>query len=132
MQHQKRKRIIQKLWGWICLAINCVIMTVYLAEQRAELLGGGILFAVLIICYGAVKTQMDKTKEDMSITSVVIEYGCVYMITFLAGFKVAYDLPSVSVLVALVIASAAELLVLFCINYWNAIHRFIRKKKNRT
>ena len=132
MQHQKRKRIIQKLWGWICLAINCVIMTVYLAEQRAELLGGGILFAVLIICYGAVKTQMDKTKEDMSITSVVIEYGCVYMITFLAGFKVGYDLPSVSVLVALVIASVAELLVLFCINYWNAIHRFIEKKKNRT
>ena len=132
MQHQKRKRIIQKLWGWICLAINCVILTVYLAEQRAELLGGGILSAVLIVCYGAMKTQMDKTKGDMSITSVVIEYGCVYIITFLAGLKVGYDLPSVSVLVALAIASVAELLVLLSVNYWDAIHRFVRKKRKHT
>ena len=127
----QKRRIIQKLWGWICLSINCLVMSLYLAGQHTQLLSGGILLSVLTICYGALKTQMDKLKGDTSVITVVIAYVCVYIITFLAGFKVASYLSDASVLNALVIASLAEMLIFLFITYWNAIRRIFCKRKSK-
>lgn len=125
MQNRQKRQIIQKLWGWICLSVNCFVMTLHLAEQHAEFLKGGILLSLLTICYGAIKTQMDKLKGDTSVTSVVIEYVCVYIITFLIGFKLATYLSSVSVLIWLIIASLVEMIVFLLFTYWRAICRFL-------
>lgn len=131
MHNQQKKRIIQKLWGWVCLSINCLVVTLYLSGQRAELLNGGILLSVLTICYGAIKTQMDKLKGDTSVATVAIEYICVYIITFLLGFKMASYLSSVSVLITLVVVSLAEMLIFLFITYWYAIRRFFFKSKQK-
>lgn len=131
MHNQQKKRMIQKLWGWVCLSINCLVASLHLTGQRPELLGGGILLSVLTICYGAIKTQMDKLKGDTSVVTVVIEYICVYIITFLAGFKMASYLSDVSVLIALVIASLVEMLIFLFITYWNAIRRIFCKRKSK-
>ena len=127
MRNQQKNRIIQKLWGWICLSVNCLVMSLHLAEQQVVLFKCGILFSVLTVCYGAIKTQMDKLKGDTAVTSVVIEYVCVYIITFLLGFKIASTLSSASVLIALLIVSLAEMLVFFFITYRHVICRFFRK-----
>ena len=111
MQKQQKKRIIQKIWGWICLSINCLVMSLHLTGQYAEFLKYGILLSILTISYGVIKTHMDKLKGDMSVASIVIEYVCVYIITFLAGFKLANYLPSVSVLISLIITSLVEMLL---------------------
>ena len=126
MHNQQKKRVLQKLWGWACLSINCLVVSLYLSGQHAELLNGGILLCALPVCYGILKTQMDKRKGDISVAAVAIEYICVYIITFLLGFKTASYLSSVSVLIALAVASLAEMLVFLCITYWYAIRRFLR------
>lgn len=131
MHNQQKKRIIQKLWGWVCLSINCLVVSLYLSGQHAELLNSGILLSVLIICYGAIKTQMDKLKGDTSIATVAIEYVCVYIITVLLGFKMASYLSSVSVLIALVVVSLAEMLIFLFITYWHAIRRFFFQSKQK-
>lgn len=102
----------------------------HLIGQNAELLTGGILLSVLTIGYGVIKTQMDKLKGDISVASVAIEYICIYIITFLGGYKVAAYIPSVSVLIALVIATIVEILILFFITYLGKIRRFFTKQKN--
>lgn len=131
MQNQQKKRIIQKLWGWICLSVNCFVMSFHLTGQHAEFLKGGILLSLLTICYGAIKTQMDKLKGDTSVASIVIEYVCVYIITFLIGFKLATYLPSVSVLISLIIASLAEMFLFLLFTYWRAICRFFFQRKQK-
>ena len=128
MQTQQKKRMLQKLWGWICLSINCLVVALHLTGQRAELLSSGIFFSVMPICYGVIKTQMDKRKGDTSVISVAIEYVCVYIITFLLGFKMVSYLSSVSVMIALLIASVAEMLVFLLITYWHTIRRFFLQK----
>ena len=117
MQKQQKKRIIQKIWGWICLSINCLVMSLHLTGQYTEFLKYGILLSILTIFYGTIKTQMDKLKGDTSVTSIVIEYVCVYIITFLAGFKLTNYLPSASVLISLIIASLAEMLLFLFFSY---------------
>ncbi len=117
MQKQQKKRIIQKIWGWICLSINCLVMSLHLTGQYAEFLKYGILLSILTISYGVIKTHMDKLKGDMSVASIVIEYVCVYIITFLAGFKLANYLPSVSVLTSLIITSLVEMLLFLFFTY---------------
>lgn len=128
MQNQQKKRVIQKLWGWLCLSANCIVMTLHLAEQHAEFLKGGVILSILTICYGAIKTQMDKLKGDTSVASVVIEYVCVYIITFLIGFKMATYLSTVSVLISLIIASLVEMILFLFLTYWRAICRFFLQK----
>ena len=71
---------------------------------------------------------MDKVKGDMSVVTVVIEYVCVYIITFVLGFKMASDLSSVSVLITLVIVSFLEILIFLIVNYWNYLRVFFSKK----
>lgn len=127
----KKKRIIQKLWGWISLAINCLVLSVHLTDQYAELLGGCILLTILTIGYGVIKTQMDKLKGDISVASIAIEYICIYIITFLAGFKVTSYIPSVSVLIALVIATIVEILIFFFITYQGNIRRLLLQSKHK-
>ena len=131
MHNQQKKRIIQKLWGWVCLSINCLVVSLYLSGQHAELLNSGILLSVLIICYGAIKTQMDKLKGDTSIATVAIEYVCVYIITVLLGFKIAFYLSSDSVLITLVVVSLAEMVMFLFITYWHAIRRFFSQNKQK-
>ena len=131
MQKQQKKRIIQKLWGWICLSVNCFVMTLHLAGQHTEFLYGGILLFVLTIFYGVIKTQMDKLKGDTSIASIVIEYVCVYVITFLVGLKMADHLSSVSVLISLTIASITEILIFLLLTYWRAICHFFCQSKQK-
>ena len=132
MQSKQKKRMIQKLWGWICLAINCLVMSLHLTGQHGELLGGGILLAILTICYGVIKTQLDKLKGDISVASVAIEYICIYLITFLAGAKVASYILSVSVLISLVIATIVEILIFIFITYQGNIRRFFLQSKHKT
>lgn len=134
MQNQQKKRIIQKLWGWICLSVNCLVVSLHLTEQYAEFLKGGILLSLLTICYGVIKSQMDKLKGDTSVASIVIEYVCVYILTFLMGFKLATNLSSVSVLISLIIASLAEISLFLIFTYWGAICSFFcqgKQKKRR-
>ncbi len=128
----QKKRIVQKLWGWICLAVNCFVVFLYLAEQREELLGVGILSSALTICYGVLKTHLDKLKGDTSLTSVVIEYVCLYIITFLLGLKATSDLSSLSVLIALAITSLFKICIFLLITYWCAIRQyFFRGNKEK-
>ena len=124
MMNQKRKRIIQKLWGWFCLSINYLIMSLHLIRQNTALFYGGILVSVSTICYGALKTQADKLKGDTSVASIVIEYVCVYIITFLSGFEIASYFGAGSVLIVLAIASLVELLVFLIITNLLAIRHF--------
>ena len=131
MQNQQKKRTIQKLWGWICLSVNCLVMSIHLTGQYAEFLKVGILLSLLIISYGAIKTQMDKQKGDTSVTSIVIEYVCVYIITFLMGIKLATNLPSVSVMISLIIATLAEMLLFLFFTYWRTICRFLCQGKQK-
>ena len=132
MQREQKKRMIQKLWGWICVAINSLVMSLHLAGQHAELLNGGIVLSVLTILYGVIKTQADKRKGDLSVASIVIEYVCVYIITFLAGLKVMTHISSVSVLISLTIASIAEMLFFLLLTDWRAICRFFCQSKRGT
>ena len=132
MQNQQKKRTTQKLWGWICLSINCIVVSMHLAGQHAEFLNRGILFSVLIICYGAMKTQLDKIKDDTAVVSIAIEYVCVYILTFLSGFKIADYLSSFSVLIALVITSLAELLIFLFITYRYAVRRFFSQSRQNS
>lgn len=129
MRIQQKKRIIIKLWGWGCLSINCLVVSLYLAGQHSELLNGGILFAILTVGYGVLKTQLDKIKGDTSVATIIIQYICVYIITFVLGFKASSYLSSDHVLFALVVTSLAEMLVLLCITYWYTIYRLIFKGK---
>ncbi len=125
MMNQQKKRNLQKLWGWICLSINCLAVSFHLTGQYEELRKVAILLSLSPVCYGVFKTQMDKVKGDMS---VVIEYICVYIITFVLGFKMASDLSSVSVLITLVIVSFVEILIFLIITYWNFLRVFFSKK----
>ena len=127
MKIQCKKRVVQKLWGWACLSINCLIMTLFLGEKFADYLMGGILLSLLILCYGVVKTQADKSKDNLSGISVAIEYVCVYIITFLSEFKVTENLSSFALLGVLAIASLSELLGFLLITYWDTIRNFFRK-----
>ena len=131
MYNLQKKRNMQKLWGWICLSINFLIVSLHLTNQDKKLLYGGILLSVLTICYGTIKTQMDKLKGDTAYVTIVIEYVCVYIITFLLGIKIASYILSVSVLIALVIASLTEILILVLIIYWQTIrHKFPLLRQN--
>lgn len=124
MNHQQKKRILQKLWGWICLSINCIIMAIFLTHKFDDLRRAAIGLSVVIICYGIMKTIVDKNKNDLSGASVAIEYICVFILTFLSAFKVLEYLPSISLLITLVLSSVAELLVFLLITYWYVIRRF--------
>ena len=123
----KKTRVLQKLWGWVCLSINCIVLILQLAERVESSLGIGILISVSVLCYGVIKTLNDKQKDDLSVVSVLIEYICVYLITFMSAFKVAEYILSTDILIFLAIASLAELLVLWCITYRYAIRNFFRK-----
>ena len=132
MKSQQKKRIFQKLWGWICLSINCLVVSLHLTRQYTELRNVSIFLSVSPICYGAIKTQLDKLKGDTSVVTIAIEYICVYIVTFLLGFKIASYLSSVSVLIALVIVFFAEMSVFFTVTYWHVIHRFFSKTKRKS
>lgn len=125
MKIQQKKRIIQKLWGWICLSINCLIISIFISKEVADFLSKGILLSVSIICYGVAKTQADKIKDDLSGTSVVIEYICLCLITLLSAIKVSDYLSSFSVLIVLAMSSFLELLIFLFITYWHTIRRFL-------
>ena len=133
MNNQQKKRIFQKLWAWICLSINILVAFLYLARQYANSINRGIILSVLTACSGVLRAQLYKLTDDTSVTSVVIKYVCLFIITFLLGFKTASYLSSFSVLIALAIASFAEILVFFIITYWHAIrHLFVHsKQKNK-
>lgn len=127
--NQKKKRIILKLWGWISLGVNCLVMFLHLAKERAEFLIPGIFLAISTIGYGIMKTKLDKRKGDISITPIVIEYVCVYLLTFIMGFKLADELISASVLISLMIASLIEMLLVLLFTYWRPVYRFFYQNK---
>lgn len=129
MKFQQKKSIILKLWGYVCLAINCFIISIFLAEKVSGFLGSGGILSILIIGYGAVKTQADKAKNDLSGTSVAIEYICVYLLTFLAAFKVMSYLSSFSLLIVLAISSLIEFIIFLFITYYHTIRHFFLKYK---
>ena len=131
MKYQHKKRIIQKLWGWICLAVNCMIISIFLAEKVADFLNKGMLLSILIVLYGISKLQADKAKSDLSGTSVVIEYICIFVITLLCAFRVSDDLSSLSVLIVSAISCSVEFAVFLLITYWHTIRRlFLRMESN--
>lgn len=123
MQMLKKKRILLKLWGWISLSVNLLIISLYVLEQNAKFPHSAIVLCVIPICYGAIKTYVDKGKGDISVASIVIEYICVYIITFLLALKMLSYLSSLAVLIALLIAFVAEMLVFLLIAYWHTIKR---------
>lgn len=125
MKIQQKQRIIQKLWGWICLAINILIITFFLSKKIVNFLCTGLLISVAIICYGFAKTLADRFKDNLSGTSVMIQYICMYVLTFLSVFRVSEYITSVSVLIVLVISCVLEFLVFLFITYWHVIRRFI-------
>ena len=127
MKPLKKRRVAQKLWGWVSLSINYFIMALFLAEKHAGILGGGILLSAFTLYYGISKISYAKYVDDLSAGSVVIEYIGVYIVTFAAGFKAAGYLSSAAVLIALVVASIVEFLVFLTITNWYAILRFFRK-----
>ena len=127
MKNQRKKQTSQKLWGWGCLSINCIVISIYLSDSHPELLKGSVLLSVLVFCYGVIKTQMDKLKGDTSIATIAMEYICVFILTFVLGFKTAFHLSSVSVLIALLVVSFVEMLIFLLITYWHAIRRFLRE-----
>lgn len=129
MKMQQKKRIVQKLWGWFCLSINCLIMTLLLREKFADYLTSGILLSLSIFGYGVAKTQLDKSKNDLSGVSVAIEYICIYLITFLSAFKITALLSTVRLLPWLTIVSLIELLIFLLITYWHPIQKFFRKRQ---
>lgn len=119
MKFYQKKRIIQELWAHISLAINCAITTFMLAGNERGLLVSGLLLAVAIICHGVLKIHRGKfRKGDFSGVSVVIQYICVFVITFTVAIRLEDHLPLIPLLVALSIASFAELLVVLIITYW--------------
>ena len=126
-KNQRKKRILQKLWGWICLSINCLVVSFHLTGQYEELRNVAIFLSASPVCYGALKTQIDKVKGDMSVVTVVIEYICVYIITFVLGFKIASDLASISVLITWVIVAFVEILIFLIITYWSFLRGFMKK-----
>lgn len=131
MKYQHKKRIIQKLWGWICMAFNCMIITIFLADKVTDFLNKGILLSFLIILYGIGKLQADKAKNDRSGISVVIEYICIFAITLLCAFRVSDYLSSLSVLIVSAISCSVEFVVFLLITYWHTIRRlFLRMGSN--
>ena len=127
MKNQQKKRILQKLWGWISLSINCFVISFHLTGQYEDLRNSAMLLSALPVCYGALKTQIDKVKGDMSVITIVIEYLGVYIITFVLGFKIAEELVSISVLITLVIVTFIEILLFLIITCWNFLRGFLMK-----
>jgi len=127
MKMQHKKRIAQKLWGWFCLSINCLIMVLFLGEKFADYLIGGVLLSILIFCYGVVKTQNEKNKDDLSGVSVAIEYICIYLITFLSAFKLTAHFSITALLPWLTILSLVELFIFLLITYWRTVQKIFRK-----
>ena len=127
----KKKRIIQKLWGWVCLSINCLIITLFLGEKVIGYPLVGILLSLSFLCSGAAKTLSDKNKNDLSGGSVAIEYVCIYIITFLAAFKITEYLESAALLLLLIIVSLGELTVFVFVTYWNIIRNILHRKSER-
>lgn len=126
MKMQHKKRIAQKLWGWFCLSINCLIMVLFLGEKFADYLIGGVLLSILILCYGVVKTQNEKNKDDLSGVSVAIEYICIYLITFLSAFKLTAHFSIIALLPWLTILSLVELFIFLLITYWRTVQKVFR------
>ena len=131
MRFHQKKRIIQKLWGYVCLAINCFIISIFLTEQVSNFLGSGGILSILIIGYGAVRARVDKVTNDLSGTSVAIEYICAYILTFLAAFEVLPYLSSFSLFIVLAISSLVEFIIFLFITYYHTIRRFFLKYKER-
>lgn len=131
MRFHQKKRIIQKLWGYVCLAINCFIISIFLTEQVSNFLGSGGILSILIIGYGVVRARVDKVTNDLSGTSVAIEYICVYILTFLAAFEVLPYLSSFSLFIVLAISSLVEFIIFLFITYYHTIRRFFLKYKER-
>lgn len=129
MKVQQKKRAVQKLWGWACLSINCLIIALFLGEKVADYLTRGGLLSLVILCYGVIKTCSDMSKDNLSGTSVLVEYVCVYILTFLSAVKVVTYLSSIALLLWLVVVSLVELFVFLLITYWHTIRNFFRKTR---
>ena len=127
MSHQQKKRILQKLFGWIFLSANCLVATLFLGDKNEHFLVRGLFLSALIICYGALKTYRDKRKSDFSGMSVAIQYICVYVITFVATFKLADYLSSIVLLTTMCVVSLTELLAFVVFTNWGDIKRIFRK-----
>lgn len=127
MKVQKKRRIAQKLLGRISLSINGFVMVLFLVKKNTALLSGGILLFIVSLWHSVSRTSYDKSVDDLSKISIIIEYIAVYIITFLSAFKVAEYLSSVAVLIVLTIFSIAELLAFLLITYWYSILRFFQK-----
>lgn len=127
MKHQQKRRILQKLWGWICLSVNCMVATLFLAHTDKEFLVSGAALSISTICYGFVKTYRDKSKDDLSGVSVAIQYICIYIITLVIALKLSDYLSSFSPLIYLSVISLIELLVVLVLTNWCVIKRILRK-----
>lgn len=99
----------------------------FLGEKFADYLIGGVLLSVLIFCYGVVKTQNEKNKDDLSGVSVAIEYICIYLITFLSAFKLTAHFSIIALLPWLTILSLVELFIFLLITYWRTVQKVFRK-----
>ena len=114
------------------MTINCVIISVFLAEKDTDFVNKGIFLSVLIIAYGISKIQADKTKNDLSGVSVAIEYICIYVITLLCAFRVAFLLSSLSVLIVCAISCLVEFMIFLLVTYWRIIRRLLLRMKSNS
>lgn len=130
MNIKLRKRIFQKLWGWISLSINFILISFFLGGKSVDLLIKGLILSVLTICYGISRTLADKYKNALSVDSVLVEYVGVFILTLLFCYAASTYLNSKLLIIVLAISFVFEVLVLLLITFWYPFKRFlIRKRK---
>ena len=128
MNAYQKKRILQKLWGWLCLSINCLIFTLYLANNIPQCPGIIVLLPLLVFNYGLGKTGSDIYKNDLTGISVAIEYIGICITTLVAIIKISSYLLSTSLIILSTIFAFIECLVFLLITYWYRISRFFTRK----
>ena len=128
LKNEQKKRIIQRMWAWICFALNILIVAFYLKDKK-ELFYGSLMLAVIVLNYGIGKINADIRKGDFSIEGVVIEYIGFFVITIMGAFKITEYLRTLSVLITIIVSSIVELMVLLILNNWSTISLFFSKKK---
>lgn len=125
MKFQQRKQIFLKLWGWICLSLNCLIVATFLSDKNAKFLGVGIIISIAMLGYGVIKTYRDKIMHDFSGVSLAIQYVCTYIITLIMSLKASDYLASLIPIKTLAIASLLEMIVFLAIIWFRFIKRII-------
>ena len=125
MQLQQRKRIFLKLWGWLCLSLNCLIIAILVSEKNPNFLEKGIFISIVAFWLGIVKTHRDKILNDFSKVSLGIQYLCTYIITAGMAVKASNYLMSFVPIIVLASVSIVEMMIFCSILWFRAIQHFV-------